>query len=83
LFRRLGESLGEGFCDVGLAGPPEDLVVTQVACVRHGLHVALCRLDEFDEVAVVIGQARVHDVGPPYLRAEGVLRAHKGGCDGV
>ena len=78
-----GESLGQGLGDVGLAGPPEDLVVTQVTCVRHGLHVAFGGADELDEVAVVIRQAQVHGVGPPYLRAKGVLRAHKGGCEGV
>ncbi len=78
-----GEGLGEGLGDMGLAGPPEDLVVAQVAVVRDCLHVAFGGLDEFDEVAVVVGEAHVHGVGPPYLRAKGVLRAHKGGCDGV
>ncbi len=69
LFRGLGEGLGESLGDVGLAGPPEDLVVAQVAVVRDCLHVAFGGLDEFDEVAVVVGEAHVHGVGPPYLRA--------------
>ena len=60
LFGRLRESFGQGLGDVGLAGPPEDLVVAQVARVGDCLHVAFGGVDEFDEVAVVIGQAQVH-----------------------
>ena len=67
LFRRLGESFGEGLGDVGLAGPPEDLVVTQVARVGDCLHVALGGLDEFDQVAVVIGQSCMHDFCVPSI----------------
>ena len=70
-----GKSFGEGLGDVGLAGPPEDLVVTQVARVGDCLHVALGGLDEFDEVAVVIGET--HLCGPPHIPPCGAVRAHK------
>ena len=63
----LGECFGKGFCDVGLAGPPEDLVVTQVARVADGLHVAFGGVDEFDQVAVVIGQSCMHDCCVPSI----------------
>ncbi len=70
-----GECYGQSFCDVRLAGPPEDLVVAQVAVVRDDLHVALGGLDEFDQVAVVIGET--HLCGPPHTPPCGVVRAHK------
>jgi hypothetical protein len=69
------EGFGECFCDVGLAGPPEDLVVAQVAVVRDNLHVAFGGLDEVDQVAVVIGQTHLR--GPPYTPPCGGVRAHK------
>lgn len=78
-----GKGLRQGFGDVGLAGPAEDLPVVHVALVGDGLEVALCCAHKLDEVAVVVGEARVHCVSPPYLLAEGWMRAHKGGCAGV
>ena len=62
-----GERFGECFGDVRLARPPEDLVVTQIARVADGLHVAVGGVDEFDQVAVVIGQSCMHDFCVPSI----------------
>jgi hypothetical protein len=63
----LGECFGKGFCNVRLAGPPEELVVIQVPLVGDGLEVAFGGVDEFDQVAVVIGQSCMHDCCVPSI----------------